>query len=128
MKITEPNVLRRLRSESNIWVATVRPDGRPHLTPTWFALHDDKLYISIDPGSVKARNLSADTRVALALEEGAAPVIVEGEAQPVEGSDRPQGALDEFRRKYDWDIDADSQYSLLIAITPTKVLSWGEGG
>ncbi|HJW83503.1 MAG TPA: pyridoxamine 5'-phosphate oxidase family protein [Anaerolineae bacterium] len=127
MKITDAHVLRRLRSESNIWVATVRPDGRPHLTPTWFALHGEKLYISIDPASVKARNLSANPRVALALEDGAAPVIVEGEARPVEDSDRPQGALDEFKRKYDWNIDEDSQYCLLIAITPTKVLSWGEG-
>ena len=127
MKITDTHVARRLRSESNIWVATARPGGRPHLTPTWFVLHGEELYICIDPGSVKARNLIANTRVALALEDGAAPIIVEGAVRPVEDSDRPQGVLDEFKRKYDWDILEDSQYNLLIAITPTKVLSWGEG-
>ena len=127
MKISDAQVLRRLRSESNVWVATVRPDGRPHLTPTWFALHGEKMYLCIDPDSVKARNLEGNAHVALALEDGTSPIIIEGEAQCVGRTGRPQGALDEFKRKYDWDLDAESQYSLLIEITPKKVLSWGEG-
>ena len=60
----------RLQSEGNIWVTTVRPDGRPHLTPVWFVWHAGKAYICISPDSVKARNLSRNPRVALALENG----------------------------------------------------------
>ena len=127
MKTVDYQAVRRLQSEHNIWVATVRPDGRPHLTPTWFAWHEGKLYICIDPGSVKARNLSHANYVALALEDGSAPIILEGVARQVDRSDRPQGALDEFKRKYDWDIATDGQYSLLIEVTPDKVLSWGTG-
>jgi hypothetical protein len=43
----------------------------------------------------------------------------------VNGADRPQGVVDEFKRKYDWDIVTDGQYSLLIEITPEKILNWG---
>ena len=76
---------------------------------------------------VKARNLMNNPRVGLALEDGSSPVILEGTARQVNGSDRPPGALDEFKRKYDWDIETDGQYSLLIEITPHKVLNWDGG-
>ncbi len=125
--ITRP-VERRLQAESNIWVATVRPDGRPHLTPTWFAWHAGKAYICIDPASVKAHNLAHNPRIAMALEDGSQPIMFEGTARPVDGADRPQGALDEFKRKYEWDIAVDSQYSQLVEITPKKVLNWGGDG
>jgi nitroimidazol reductase NimA-like FMN-containing flavoprotein (pyridoxamine 5'-phosphate oxidase superfamily) len=128
MSILGSQTEKHLRSENNIWVATTRPDGRPHLTPTWFVLVDGKIYICIDPASVKARNLESNDQVALALEDGSSPVIVEGAGRPIDGSDRPQGVLDEFKRKYDWDVATDSQYGLLIEIAPKKVLSWNSGG
>ncbi len=120
---TEP----RLQTERNIWVATVRPDGRPHLTLVWFVWHDRKVYICIDPASVKARNLALNGRLALALEDGSSPIIVDGVGRPVDRSDRPPGAVDAFKHKYGWDIATDGQYSLLIEITPLKILNWGGG-
>ncbi|HEY4689188.1 MAG TPA: pyridoxamine 5'-phosphate oxidase family protein [Anaerolineae bacterium] len=128
MTAIDSHVEQRLCSENNIWIATVRPDGRPHLTPVWFAWHEGRLYLCIDPGSVKAKNLAQNRRVALALEDGSSPIIVEGTARWVEGSDRPQGAIDEFIRKYDWNIAADDQYSQLVEVTPNKVLNWSGGG
>ena len=32
----------RLSAEPVIWLGTVRPDGRPHNVPVWFAWHDPK--------------------------------------------------------------------------------------
>lgn len=119
---------KRLQSEHNIWVATVRADGRPHLTPTWFVWHDGKVYVCIDPNSVKARNLENNGQIALALEDGSSPIIVEGVGRSVAESDRPEAVVKEFRRKYDWNIVTDGQYSLLIEITPKKVLNWNNGG
>jgi len=127
METIDHRAEQRLRSENNVWIATVRSDGRPHLTPVWFAWHGGKVYICVDPNSVKARNLADNPHVALALEDGSSPVILEGTARRVNDPDRPPGALAEFKRKYDWDIVADGQYSLLIEITPSKVLNWGEG-
>jgi hypothetical protein len=77
-----PEAETKLETEKNIWVASVRPDGRPHLAPVWFAWHAGKLYICTGPGSVKARNISQNPRVALALEGGSHPVICEGIAAP----------------------------------------------
>jgi len=128
MKRIGQNAEHRLQSESNIWVATVRPDGRPHLTPVWFVWHDGQVYICIDPNSVKARNIARNDRVALSLEDGASPLIFEGVGRAVGMSDWPPGAIDGFKRKYNWNIATDGQYSLLVEITPHKLLNWNSDG
>jgi F420H(2)-dependent biliverdin reductase len=73
----------KLINEKNIWIASVRADGRPHLVPVWFTWHSGKIYLSIDPKSVKSRNVSLNPNVVLALEDGSHPVICEGLASPV---------------------------------------------
>jgi pyridoxine/pyridoxamine 5'-phosphate oxidase len=106
----------------NVWFATVRPDGRPHLVPIWFVVDGDRWYICTNPGSVKARNLKANSSVSLALEDGDRPFVVEGQARPV---DVTAGVADKFRAKYDWDITSDSEYTQLIEITVSRQLLGG---
>jgi PPOX class probable F420-dependent enzyme len=103
----------RVDLAQNVWMATVRPDGRPHLVPVWFVVDDDHWYVCTAPGSVKARNLSQNPRVALALEDGTSPYIVEGEARPVPP---PARVVAKFKAKYDWDITADAHYSSLYEV------------
>lgn len=113
----------RLLAAQNIWVSTVRPDGRPHLTPVWFSYLDEKLYICIDPDSVKACNLKVNPHITLALEDGQHPLICEGKASPVQ---KPylEEVRSEFRRKYEWEIETDSRYNFLVEIEPQKWLTW----
>ena len=66
----------------NVWMATVRPDGRPHQVPVWFVVSSRRWYICIEPDSVKARNIAASPRVALALEDGNDPYIMQGRTRP----------------------------------------------
>jgi nitroimidazol reductase NimA-like FMN-containing flavoprotein (pyridoxamine 5'-phosphate oxidase superfamily) len=121
-----PEAETRLETERNIWVASVRPDGRPHLAPVWFAWHVGKLYVCTEPGSVKARNISQNRRVVLALEDGTHPVICEGIAAPVPTpwSAEMAKVAAVFRNKYDWDISSEEQYTQLLEVTPTKWLAW----
>lgn len=109
----------RLQSQKNMWVASVRPDGRPHLTPIWFAVHDEKWYFVTDPKSVKARNLQHNSRVSLALEDGTDPYVVEGVARTVEPS---AAVIKLFKEKFDWDITSDSQYTGVYEVEVTKRL------
>jgi PPOX class probable F420-dependent enzyme len=118
-----PEAATKLETEKNIWVASVRPDGRPHLAPVWFAWHAGKLYVCTDPASVKARNIVQNPRVVLALEDGLHPVICEGTAAAVPVPWPAQVAAI-FRIKYDWDISSEAQYTQLLEVTPTKWLTW----
>jgi general stress protein 26 len=106
----------------NVWFATVRPDGRPHLVPIWFVIEGDRWYVCTNAGSVKARNLKANSSVSLALEDGDHPFVVEGQARPV---DVTSGVAEKFRAKYDWDITSDSYYTQLIEITVSRQLLGG---
>jgi pyridoxine/pyridoxamine 5'-phosphate oxidase len=106
----------------NVWLASVRPDGRPHLVPIWFVVEDERWYVCTSPASVKARNLQANPAVSLALEDGDHPYVVEGQARPV---DLTTGVVQKFKAKYDWDITADSQYTQLIEVTVSRRLLGG---
>src|SRR5215207_8217392 len=98
----------RPETARNVWLATVRPDGRPHLVPIWFVTAADRWYLCTAPGSVKARNLGANPYMALALEDGDQPYIVEGQARPVPPD---PDVIAKFKTKYDWDITTDAHYS-----------------
>lgn len=113
----------RLHNEPNIWLASVRADGRPHLVPIWFVLHDARLYLCTTPNSVKTRNITAHPQVALALEGGSSPVICEGHARLVPPP-WPAGVIDAFQSKYDWHLTTDTAYSTLVEVTPQKWLTW----
>lgn len=112
----------RLDKARNVWVATVRPDGRPHLVPVWFVVDDGRWYICTAPGSVKARNLEANPQLALALEDGDQAYVVEGRARPVAPT---ANVVARFVAKYDWDITDDAQYSQLIEITVSRQVLGG---
>jgi PPOX class probable F420-dependent enzyme len=120
-----PEIQPRLDTETNIWLATVRPDGRPHLVPVWFAwpAGNGKLYVCIEASSVKARNLGQNPQVSLTLENGSQPVICEGIAAVVP-QPWPEPVVAIFKAKYDWDITTDGRYDTLVEITPVKWLSW----
>lgn len=109
----------RLQTDKNMWLASVRPDGRPHLTPIWFAIHNDKWYFVTEPTSVKVRNLQQNARVSLALEDGTNPHVVEGVARPVAAF--PE-IIEIFKEKYNWDITTDADYSAVFEVEVTKRL------
>jgi hypothetical protein len=113
----------KLVTAENIWFGSVRPDGRPHLAPVWFAWTGEKLYICTEKHSVKARNIASNPQVVLALEDGLKPVICEGIARPV-SPPLPANVVSIFLKKYDWDISADGQYDYLLEITPYKWMVW----
>lgn len=72
----------RLASSLHYWLATVRPDGRPHVVPRWGVWLDGRFWYDGAPTTVHARNLATDPACTLHLEDGAQAVIVEGESQP----------------------------------------------
>lgn len=118
-------VQQRLHRERNIWIATVRPDGRPHMTPVWFVLWGERLVVCISDQSVKASNLSRNQHVAMALEDGSSPLICEGTAELI-SAPFPSEVRRAFQEKYDWEIATDQDYNLLVAISPLKWLRWGD--
>lgn len=62
-------------------LATVRPDGRPHVAPIWFVLDDGDIVFNTWHTSVKANNLATDPRASMVVDLEEPPyayVMVEG--------------------------------------------------
>ena len=109
----------------NLWFGTVRANGLPHLVPLWFVWHDDKIWVCVGRGTQKHVNITGNSNVTLALEDGVKPVIMEGEAS-IETEEALRDKLAEaFIYKYDWDFRTDNDEDwLLVGVEPQKILMW----
>ncbi len=58
----------RLAAAETYWVATTRPDGRPHLMPLWAAWHAGRLWFEGGAATRRARNLELEPALAVAIE------------------------------------------------------------
>lgn len=123
----------RLRTSRVYWLATTRPDGRPHVVPRWGAWLDGCLHYDGSPATRHVRNLADNPHCAVHLEDGTQAVILEGTAGPA--APPPAGLGQrlsaEFSRKYGgqgyapppdaWDgPDAGG----LCVFTPATGLAW----
>jgi PPOX class probable F420-dependent enzyme len=77
----------RLIASHHYWVATVRPDGRPHVMPVEGIWHDKSLWFTSSVRSRKSRNLRADPRCVVTTDNPIEPVVVEGVAEVVRDPD-----------------------------------------
>ena len=92
------------------WLTTVRPDGRPHVTPLIGAWVDDGFVFCTGPEEQKAQNLAHSTAVAVTTGvntwNDGLDVVVEGDAERVTGVDTLSRLAEAIREKYDgvWDF------------------------
>jgi PPOX class probable F420-dependent enzyme len=54
-------------------LATVAPDGQPHVVPVWFVLDDEDLVVTTMSGSMKARHMALNPRVAVSVDDERPP-------------------------------------------------------
>jgi len=97
----------RLERSHDYWVATVRPDARPHVMPVWGVWMDEALWFSSSRSSRKARNLDANVHCAIATDNAYEPVVIEGEAALINDLAKIGSFVAELNRKYQTDYSVD---------------------
>lgn len=65
------------------WLATVRPDGRPHVTAVGAAWSDGTFYFTSGDGTRKAKNLAENPRCVITTAAQGIDLVVEGQARKV---------------------------------------------
>ena len=124
----------RLKEARNFWVATTRPNGRPHVMPTWAVWDGQRIFFDGSPETRRMRNIAANPHVAVHLEDGNEAVIVEGRAREYgrPGPDLSNRLAALYGEKY-----AEQGYSPepdswndggLYVVEPALVLAWTEFG
>ncbi len=120
-------VTTRLETARSYWIASTRPDGRPHSAPVWGVWLDGALYFGTQRSAVKARNLAVRPDVVAHLESGDEVVIIEGRALPTGDTPLMPRINARYRDKYGIDPDADPiPDSLMLCVRPQVVLAWLE--
>lgn len=65
------------------WLATIDPDGRPHVTGVGALWHDGAFWFESGERTRKARNIARDPRCTLSVATHAFDLVVEGRAEMV---------------------------------------------
>jgi nitroimidazol reductase NimA-like FMN-containing flavoprotein (pyridoxamine 5'-phosphate oxidase superfamily) len=132
----------QLEGAALFWISTVRPDGRPHVTPLIAVWLDRALYFCTGPDERKAKNLAGNAHCILTtgcnIEEGL-DVVVEGEAVRVSDDARLRRIADAYLNKYGefWRFGVsdgafvhgadESSVAFVFEVAPVKVLGFGKG-
>jgi hypothetical protein len=95
---------RRLEEATFFWLATARPDGRPHLTPVLAVVVDGTPHFCAGGATRKARNLAAGGRCSLATAAERMHLVVEGTAAPVGDGARLRRVAGAYAAKYGWPV------------------------
>lgn len=136
---------RRLEEADLAWLTTLRPDGRPHVTPLIFIWLDGAVFFVTGPEERKAKNLANDPRCIVtagchSMSEGL-DVVVEGEATLAHDPARLHEVAQGFATKYlpregakvfhtelrDGTFIADGGTTLLYEVRPSTIFGFGKG-
>jgi hypothetical protein len=96
------DVERRLAGGGWFWLATVRPNGAPHVMPVFAAWAGGSFFIASKDRARKSRNLDAEPRCVITTDMGDMHLIVEGVARHVRDGVTLQRAVDAFQDVYEW--------------------------
>jgi PPOX class probable F420-dependent enzyme len=108
----------------NFWhLATLNPDGSPHVTPMWVGLEGDHIVFNTAIGRAKVRNLRRDPRVSLSHADPENPydrIEIRGRVvQFIEGDEAERG-MDRFAKKYvgedvyPWRLPGEHRIMMLV--------------
>lgn len=114
-------------------LATIRADGRPHVTPVWFLLDGDELVFTTWHESVKAANMQRDVRVSMCVDDEVPPyayVMIEGTVTISENASERRIWARRIAARYMGAELADEygarnsvEGELVVRLHPTKVLA-----
>lgn len=133
-----PSIRTELENQSVIWLGSTRPDGTPHVVPTWFLWDGQSILLFSKPDAQKVRNMRANPRVMVAVGDPGPDFdveLAEAIAEVVDPPTRPS-VPDAFVAKYAGMAAragltmarfADV-YQQPVRIRPTRWLGWGGRG
>ena len=120
----------RMNHELIYWVASVRPNGRPHVTPIWGAWVDDSFWMEGGPRTRRFQNLAANPASVVTVEQGNDAVILEGDAERIHElddalTDRLVDGYAKYIKSHGYKADpANWANGGIWRVRPRKVIAW----
>ncbi len=137
--MTEAEIAAFLSASRTATVATLGPDGYPHLVAMWYGLAGGKVYFETKAKSQKAVNLRRDPRISCSVEAGESydqlrGVCIQGRATLIEdtASDEYWAAAISVFERYQAPFTEEMRPAvemmmnkrIVIRVDPVRVRSW----
>jgi len=126
-KLTETGI-KLIEGKNFAYLATLLPDGSPHVTPMWVDHEGDMLLMNTAVGRVKQRNITRDPRVSITIVDSNNPydrIIIHGRVvdQTEQGA---EAHIDKLAKKYTgankYQKTSPNERRIIIKIEPLKIL------
>lgn len=139
IRMTDAEVAGFLAQSRTATMATIGPDGFPHLVAMWFGLLDGKLYFETKGKSQKAVNLRRDPRISCSVEAGHSydqlrGVAIEGAATIIDdtASDEYWAAALSVWERYTGEytpelrpyLEGMMRKRVVVRVDPVRVRTW----
>ena len=116
-------------------LATVQPDGSPHLAPVWFFYDGEQIIVMAEKSAVKIRNIRRDPRVMLSIATDVEPyeyVLVRGTAAITFNDEDGPDLLRTIAVHYKGDVEGEEYAETtgkeldlcVIRLSPEKIIGW----
>ncbi len=131
-KVFRPEEAAFVSMQRDCFLATVRPDGRPHVVPIGAVLDLDRLVFATERETQKVRNIEHEPAVAICFDEyhedwsQLVQVIVEGEAYILDGGfefDRDRTLLYEKYPQYEDRAPIEEGSTVIVEVRVDRVSS-----
>jgi PPOX class probable F420-dependent enzyme len=122
-----PNAIRLIEGNNLGFLATLLPDGSPHVTPVWVDHEGDIVLVNTSVGRVKQRNIERDPRVMIAIADSKNPydrVIIRGRVRQT--YEEAEAHIDKLANKYTgakkYQRSSPTEKRVILKIEPQKIL------
>jgi PPOX class probable F420-dependent enzyme len=139
IRMTDEEVRAFLARGKTLQLATIGPDGAPHLVAMWYGIRDDgKLVIETFEKAQKAVNLRRDPRLSVLVESGTEydqlrGVSIRGRAEIVEAPDDVKAVMRLVLARnhpglegeaFENAVEMGARKRVAFVIHPERVISW----
>ncbi len=137
IRMTGAEAAEFLATERTVQVASIGPDGTPHLVPMWFEVIDGRIAMWTYAKSQKAQNLRRDPRLTCLVEAGETygelrGVSIAGRAELHDDYRTVFAVGEALYRRYQGDmthetrqgVEAEARKRIAVFVDPVTTVSW----
>lgn len=118
---------RRLVTARSYWIVTADRRSVPHAVPAWGIWMDEELLFDSGTRSRKTRDLVANPEAVVHLDGGEDVLVLHGRVARLRDRARALRFARAYRRKYEWDYDADDPPGIIFRFRPRVAIAFDEG-
>jgi uncharacterized pyridoxamine 5'-phosphate oxidase family protein len=118
--MTAKEVLELANTDVLILAATVKPEGKPHLSPVDIVAVEGAIYVGVDEETARYKNLKQNPAITIMIADGwKRQAILQGVARFLDNkSEQARRALEAEKEKYGWTTEA------ILEFSPEKAFTW----